>query len=483
MNLSTIAGRMFALADRLVLRHLPPAVRDGAYRQGFLLKRKLLGGGYQGASSISMIPTSPGIPRNGAVTLPEGIVDEIQAIRRDVDPRFLLSGTPKANRHQTLYPTNPEPGRAYREMVSGCALDSVSHVILVPWLKRGGADLVAIAHANALARLGAKVLVVATLAEDSPWAERLEAGVTFLEFGKRTKHLSEYDRLLVLCRMLVQSSAKVVHVINSNLGWQALSTFGKAVANSRNVFASLYCDDGITPDGRRKGFAHDHLPKAAPHLKGIIFDNPVYASEIAGIYGIPRDRLHVAWAPTERRADVSTLKDGPILWASRIDTQKRLDLLVRIAKVAPDLRFEVHGGSVLERDESALKELRSLANVDMKGPFDGFHSITGSGRHSAYLYTSSWDGLPNVLLEAGMSGLPIVASGVGGIGALLSDETGWIVKESGNPQAYVDALREALADDGMRAASMRRLVLARHTNAEFERMLTQIPGYTQTAKT
>lgn len=56
------------------------------------------------------------------------------------------------------------------------------------------------------------------------------------------------------------------------------------------------------------------------------------------------------------------------------------------------------------------------------------------------------DGLPNVILEAMASGLPVVASGISGIPLAVEDgSTGLLVPE-GDPEALLGALRRLLAD-------------------------------------
>jgi glycosyltransferase involved in cell wall biosynthesis len=62
------------------------------------------------------------------------------------------------------------------------------------------------------------------------------------------------------------------------------------------------------------------------------------------------------------------------------------------------------------------------------------------------------DGLPNVILEAMATGLPVVASGISGIPlAVIPEETGLLVPEQ-DPPALASALDRLLADAGARRA-------------------------------
>ena len=102
-------------------------------------------------------------------------------------------------------------------------------IILVPWLVRGGADLGVLHHADAALAAGKKVLVIATLDAESPWKERLPQTARFVELGKIGRNLSEQQRLTVLTRLVLQSPARVVHIINSRLGWEMIKTYGKSL--------------------------------------------------------------------------------------------------------------------------------------------------------------------------------------------------------------------------------------------------------------
>jgi glycosyltransferase involved in cell wall biosynthesis len=99
---------------------------------------------------------------------------------------------------------------------------------------------------------------------------------------------------------------------------------------------------------------------------------------------------------------------------------------------------------------------------------------------AAFLYTSKWDGIPIVLIEAIALGLPVVAPMVGSIAELVSEKTGYPVEQEADPEAYIARLRELLAAPDAAAAKVRHgqdLVCTRHSLQHFERQLKSLPGY------
>jgi glycosyltransferase involved in cell wall biosynthesis len=71
-------------------------------------------------------------------------------------------------------------------------------------------------------------------------------------------------------------------------------------------------------------------------------------------------------------------------------------------------------------------------------------------RADVFVLASRWEGFPNSILEAMRAGLPVVASGVGGVAeAVVEGWTGTVVPP-GNPGALADALSRLLADLSMR---------------------------------
>lgn len=76
------------------------------------------------------------------------------------------------------------------------------------------------------------------------------------------------------------------------------------------------------------------------------------------------------------------------------------------------------------------------------------------------------EGLPVVLMEAAASGIPMVASRIGGIPDLVQHERTGLLVEPADPEAIASAITRLLSDEGLRqslAANARRVVLERYS--------------------
>ena len=118
---------------------------------------------------------------------------------------------------------------------------------------------------------------------------------------------------------------------------------------------------------------------------------------------------------------INITENAPILWASRVASQKRPSILYDIAKRMPKKTFHVYG-ECDPQCANELEKLKSLPNIKYFGKYNSFNQILLENKFSAFLYTSGYDGLPNVLIEAIASGIPAIAYDVGGIAELLSPQ-------------------------------------------------------------
>jgi glycosyltransferase involved in cell wall biosynthesis len=362
-----------------------------------------------------------------------------------------------------------------------------THLLLVPWLKTGGSDRTAINYATALAaQPGAKVVVAATENTDSPWSHRLPDEVQFVELGALLAFTAEADSLSLLARFVAQSQPAVIHNINSRLGYELLAKHGAILRRRSQLFCHVFCDD-FTADGRSVGYNRHQLPRCIDHLTAVLSDNQTELDHLHQMFLFDRRKLITHYQPIDIPQHTSPrARRGAVLhvlWAGRLDRQKRPDLLQDIAKAceAMPFRFHVHG-TPLFREQLPIPE---GANIEYHGPFDGFSSLPIEN-YDVYLYTSQWDGLPNILSEAIVSGLPIVASNVGGVKELIHDhETGLLVEPFDSVAKFTSALGllHENPDLGMELASNAlRLVARQHSWDAFRQSLANTPGYFDRAK-
>ena len=105
----------------------------------------------------------------------------------------------------------------------------------------------------------------------------------------------------------------------------------------------------------------------------------------------------------------------------------------------PEARLIIAGQGTLQREaEQLVAELRIADRVHFLGVRKDISALMNAA--DAYVMSSAWEGTPMVLLEAGATGLPIVATAVGGNGEVVVDgQTGFLVPP-GDSEALMQAM-------------------------------------------
>ncbi len=347
------------------------------------------------------------------------------------------------------------PGEAYAQIYAHCGEIHFDVVFFAPWLIVGGADKEILQYLRYYAERGYRVLLILTEIADSPWLDQVPAGVTVVEGKAFLSGLSPDDCDLVLTQLLLLHAPALIHVVNSELGWKILCNHLRALkTNGSRLVATLFCDD-YDELGLPEGYAESFLPSLGSALDMVITDSSQFGDALVDRFGLDRQRLTTVHAWTdfpvkEARPSLETARR--ILWASRFCRQKRPDILLSIAQALPDVTFVIRG-EVDQRSAPIAAKLKSLRNVRWHGPFNSFAEVAAQSGCGGFLYTSGWDGLPNVLVEAVAAGLPIIAPNVGGIGDLCKPATGWLITDPEDVSGYVAAVRDLLSN---RVEALRR---------------------------
>lgn len=413
--------------------------------------------------------------------MPEWVVDELKALVA-IEPELLPPDDSVAKYQFYSIPVDSAPGRVYADVLAAIGVAPYTHVVMVPWLKAGGADRGAIYHVRAIVEAdpSARVLVIATENADSPWATNLPEAACFLPLGVLSESLDFLKQVAVATRLLVQLRPRVLHVINSRVGWEAIRRHGLALRQHTCLFASLFCDDR-TARMVPVGYARDYLRDCAEHLDAVFSDNSEAPKVWHHDLGVPLRQFHVLPFPYDR--DIGALPPFAetagtrVLWAGRLDRQKRPDILAAVAEAAPDLCFDVFGMRVMGPGDPALASLDCLPNVAMHGAFARLEDVV-TAEHFAYLHTCAWEGLPTILFDVAAAGLPICAPAVGGIPDFIDRAD--LIDDFSDVPAFVAELRRLHADADLRARrrmAQWRMLAASRRWPDFVARLQTVPGY------
>lgn len=142
------------------------------------------------------------------------------------------------------------------------------------------------------------------------------------------------------------------------------------------------------------------------------------------------------------RARLGLPAKGPLLvYLGALSREKRPDRAVALGRRRPDLHVAVVGDGPLHGAIEA--EAAGVDNVSVLGPTSTPNEALAAA--DVVIIPSDTEGIPAVAIEAGLSGVPVVASDVGGLSsAVRDDETGYLVPP-GDDVAFEAAVDRALS--------------------------------------
>lgn len=376
--------------------------------------------------------------------------------------------------------------RFYQLLGSGLFSD----VLLLPWLKPGGAEKYILQILHALHAVGAmrRLLVIAGQpACKHEWVGKLPKGSIFIDLFNTFPMLEDSTRDTMLARALlaVTEPEARLHIKASEFSHRLIEGYGAVLSSHFKIVYYRFSDSvSCWRDMRLTvpwgiSFLRRHLPQ----IDLLISDCHSIASSDMVCLGAHLEKHRVIYAScrSSNQAHMQHPYKKRLLWASRVSTEKKPELVSAIATALrhdhPDIVIEVYGQI---EEHSCRQLLFDVPGVEYRGPFDGFDSLPVE-RYDALIYTSAFDGLPNIILEALGAGLPVIAPDVGGISeAVIDGETGFLVPDlvddSALVAAYVKAVRRLYGDSDRVleiANNGRRLIAERHSDSSFRRRVAE----------
>ncbi|MBQ8382242.1 MAG: glycosyltransferase [Clostridia bacterium] len=328
-------------------------------------------------------------------------------------------------------------------------------LIVLPQLRTGGGQKLALDEAIGLARLGADVTVLSLYPREETVFTHLaeDAGIPLIFLEKQEKkslklfgevkrvvkklapdvihtHLMALPYVLPAARATRARCFHTVHNVAEREATGMMRTFEK--------WAYRYCrftPVAISPYCRKTVSDLYHIPEEKI---------PVVVN------GIDTDRFRVTTPYAERPAFPFT-----IVSTGRMEEQKRqglmLEAFAQFHHRFPDSRLRLLGDGPLRARLEEQIAIRGLSDtVELPGIVSDVE--THLNQANLFLLTSDFEGLPLSVLEAMSCGLPVVSTRAGGTVDVLPPEAG-ILTDIGDLKALTEALCK-LADDSELCASM-----------------------------
>lgn len=360
-------------------------------------------------------------------SMPPAIVDQIMA-------QGLLDPTVFAPGHETL------PFLVQRRSTSiieregfdqRALMDAIGRradvVILHPGLCVGGAEKYMAQMVQCLgSELRLRPLVMTTLATAEADGEALSLDILrplrSVQVLSLRPHIGKArDPVLTLALLLLALRPKHVFVINSELGLQSIREYGRVLSSAMKLYVSFFSE---SPFARGAPYATRYLFDVIPHAR-IFADNRAVLRALSERLGdqvkerfllipqsvdMPSDERFEATLTARRRPDSSPPR---ALWVSRWSRAKATDVVEQLAILRPDISIDAYGVHA----DAEFPAIQNLHRHPVLPSLDGL----SLERYDAFIFTSYFEGMPNVVLELAARGIPIIASDVGGLRETLDD--------------------------------------------------------------
>lgn len=362
-------------------------------------------------------------------------------------------------------------GLIYKQLV-----DQVSkkpdYLFLPPTLGIGGTEKLMFNYIQAISttRPDWHIAVIGRLHKNH--ASPLPKNVDFIDFEGITSGLTKYEKDIIWSRLLIQLEVKRLHIINNDIWYQWITDHQKLLIHEKfTINASMFMREYTKEEGRVRSYADPSLSDAYPAINKVFTDNQNIIDEMLFNNAFDEDRLIVHYQPESLAITPpkNLVPNRPlrILWAGRLAEQKRPDILKKIGQQlnSNEFHIDIYGSSTHYKGSY----FNGVSSLTYKGPFSGIKTIP-TNEYDAFLYTSSVDGIPNILLEITALGLPIVASNDGGVHEFIRDKETGLLVDIEDINGYVNALsyiRSHSSEAKSMTAAAQELLQSQHSVEQF----------------
>ncbi len=452
-----------------------------------------LGVEYSDASLISPFEMVLKMERQDDIRerLGKGVLSEAIDRAQVIEP---LLSKPRGYRRLSIHPFSTPLYPAVAKLRQSLKYSKYDSIVCIPHCRVGGASRVAGSLCNALLALfpDERLLLVRTDLSIFARQDWFPAELESVDLPSISAEVSDHLVQKILMDLFIGVTPKRVLNVNSRLCWDVFQSYGDRLSMWSSLYAYMFCYD-IDVNGNKVGYPIEFFEPCFDNLTGLILDNSYlerYLSDRFHLSPKNRKKIVTLWSPVQMgKADDSEQDPGAkandlrirkkakgkwrAFWAGRLDRQKRFDIVREIAERMPELEIWAWGHAILDAGYS-IENLPD--NMRFLGSFDHFEDLPLESC-DFWLYTSGWDGLPTILIDVALAGIPTVASQVGGTSDLITDSTAWPVSNIDSVDAYVDVIERFMQhpeEVPSRVENMLKLASHQHNEHTYSKALSEL---------
>ena len=348
-------------------------------------------------------------------------------------------------------------------------------LMILPWLKMGGAERFSLNLIDQLIKRGWIISVVTTQPSENPWLYEFEKRTPFVFILPNIVPIKDYPRFL---GYLIQSrGCDAIFIQGSQEGYRLLPSFHTLFPNIP-IFDYVHL---VTPDWMQGGF-----PKLSLIYQDLIDFTYTSCEQVrdwmveAGAYSGKINTCYIGVDPETWKPDVTSREqvrtelgirpgDSVILYAARLEEQKQPDVFVetlhRLKKMGVGFRALVAGeGSLRAELEEKVRTYNLQGVVNFLGSTTTERMPAIMTASDIFFLPSQNEGISQALYEAMSSGLVVVGAQVGGQDELVTADCGVLLSRGlkENESAEYASILEKIINDAphrqqMSQASRKRI--------------------------
>lgn len=413
---------------------------------------------------------------------PRGVLCLVRDLA-EIEPRLLpmtLAGLPRL-------PTYRADDLSTRDNLD---VDSLSEVvawkpdviIAIPALRIGGAEKYALSLAAELVRqFGWRVAILVTeYASDEAVSREITRAHNGLlgVFDLSCVLGAAWEPARALAGLVLVSRPRLSISINADAGYACFRRYGLGLGNRTQLVSCFFSE---APASLAVSYSARFAVDVAKTTVLLTDNNAwlakirqrvIQAHEVGRAFVVPPLAVHSEDTidESERWASWGSRRPRRWLWMSRWDQWKGTIEVLAAAALTPNAHWTLYTTSV------DVPERDMPSNVQVLGTSLTVDSVP-VGDFDAFVFTSYFEGMPNIVLEMALRGIPIVSPRVGGLHETFPDDALTYFDPAPGSKNFVKALAVTLEQlwstdvEVIRARSVkaRECVIARHGHVAFAR--------------